>query len=711
MICFDCDASRQALTDILSLNGFSTVDPELRELCAKVCETIADPNFPGALVPALDAAGNLNIIIAAPTVTSWRRLKPVLAAFAGPTMTSFAGIPEGLAAGQAVADRVGQTQPAVTGVMRLPASRGARRSALRALIRLRETLARAPELQRAAPVPTSWLLARYQDYLNVGRRTAAAETLERLRSELRLDSLNIKFLEVQLHATFAEWRAIVELAGFPSLCRARRTPAITALLLEALYHTHLAEPFDAQDVAETRGRYEDVVRPLAQPMLTAPAPASLTAHGWRIYGLEALRAPDRTDLAELLVHRSDELGWIGGLVSGRAPHTERAARPEAPLDLAREVLVRVDTTDSSALLAEARAALARLTPEELALLKESEPFRPLVQMTENLAATALPTSWVDWLDRAADPSFMEALDVARQAKDEWPIDASAGDPVAVQALVAALDRAQASEIAAKRTAQMLPYLVAWLQRDPDFPRAAMTPIYASLLTLFALDTARGATTYESTQVLVGALLTSGLDPKAYRALIADINEIAGGGFGIDMIYWILEIVEEFIRASAPEATVREDFFHGVLARAAPIYPRLSSLQRSAFGQLAAEQGWNLQTLGITPDRGIPDNFAARLQGMRIAIYSLTESSSRQAKAALEQVASSVIVDTNADHGGTPRLRALAENADLFVMTWLSAKHAATDFIREHRGNKPLLYAQGKGFSSILRAIEDQISGA
>lgn len=52
------------------------------------------------------------------------------------------------------------------------------------------------------------------------------------------------------------------------------------------------------------------------------------------------------------------------------------------------------------------------------------------------------------------------------------------------------------------------------------------------------------------------------------------------------------------------------------------------------------------------------------------------------------------------------LRALAENADLFVIAWLSAKHAATDFIREHRAERPLLYAQGRGFSSILRALDE-----
>ncbi|RWC47183.1 protein DpdD [Mesorhizobium sp.] len=711
MIGTDGDASRHALADISAINSFGGLDAELAALCVALCDTIADPGFPGALIPTVVSASDVRVLVVAPTVGSWRRLKPVLVAFAGPTLSSFEGIPEALGSGHALFDRVAQTEPAVSGVMRLSEDRRVRLTALRALIRARDTLARAPDLQRTAPVPSSWLLARFQDYLNVGRRAAAMEILERLRSELRLDSLNLKFLQVQLHATFAEWQAIVDLSGFASLCLARRTPAITSFLLEAVYHTHLAQPFDAHNVAETRRRYEDLVRPLARPMLTPSAPATLTSHGWRIYGLEALMGPDRTDIAELLRQRSGDVGWISDLLPVPSAHNESVIAPDAPLDIAREALMRVDAIDSNDLLADARAALARLSPEERALLREADPFRPSMQIAEGLEGVAPPASWVDWLGRAADPTFMDALDVARQATTEWVIDATAGDPVAVQALAAALDRAQLSDLAAERTAQALPYLVAWLQRDPDFPRAAMTPIYASLLTLFALSRARGSATYDSSQVLINALLSGGLDSKAYKALIADINEIAGDGFGIDMIYWVFEIVEDFLKASAPDASAREDFFHGVLARVAPIYGRLSSLQQSAVGQLAAELGWNLQSLGVNQGRDTPDIFAIRIQDMRIAIYSLTESSARQAKAALEQASTNVTVDTNADHGGTARLRALAENADLFVMTWLSAKHAATDFIREHRGSRPLIYAQGRGFSSILRAIEDHIGGS
>ena len=166
---------------------------------------------------------------------------------------------------------------------------------------------------------------------------------------------------------------------------------------------------------------------------------------------------------------------------------------------------------------------------------------------------------------------------------------------------------------------------------------------------------------------------------------------------------------EWLEAISQDEDARELFLHRALSKMAPLYSRLSGLQRAAIARLATELGWPLGSLGIETESIVADDLATQLQGLRVAIYSLTESSSRQAKAAIEEVAPTAIVDCNADHSGTARLRALAENVDLFVMSWLSAKHAATDFIRRHRGGRPLLYAQGRGFSSILRAIEDHLS--
>jgi hypothetical protein len=73
---------------------------------------------------------------------------------------------------------------------------------------------------------------------------------------------------------------------------------------------------------------------------------------------------------------------------------------------------------------------------------------------------------------------------------------------------------------------------------------------------------------------------------------------------------------------------------------------------------------------------------------------------------LETAVPGVRVKLNHDHVGTVPLAALARNADLFVIVANSAKHAATDFIREKRGGQPLIYAAGRGAASVVRAIEE-----
>jgi hypothetical protein len=46
-----------------------------------------------------------------------------------------------------------------------------------------------------------------------------------------------------------------------------------------------------------------------------------------------------------------------------------------------------------------------------------------------------------------------------------------------------------------------------------------------------------------------------------------------------------------------------------------------------------------------------------------------------------------------------------------VITSLSATHAATNFIRAHRpAEKPICWAAGRGFTSIVRAIESFLGG-
>lgn len=710
MIASDKETSAKWAADYSSAADFSALPSELAELCFGLKRTIDDPAFPGALVPIPVANGAVEVAAVTETSSDWRRLTPVLVAFCGPTLSSFDGLPQPLNGNDEVSQLIASAYPAATGLLRFPADLKGQLAGLRALQRARETLAGAPVLQGSAPEPTSWLLARFQDHLNVGRREAAVAILGRLRDELRLDALNLKFLEVQLLARFEEWRAIVALPGFGQLCRARRPSAISALLLEALFEVELRSAFEAEDQAALQRIYQETVRGFASPILTLPVPPSLGPGGWKLFALGAVEDPDRLELRHALEGRGAELGWIARLLSGTSDENVAVDEPQStPLDEARAALAETEAVDSLDALGTALASIERLSSEDLERLKTAEPFRSLLQAVQSVRpGGALPRNWQQWLVRAADEDFQDAAAISRQGAEEWAIGTETADPIVVQRFVAALDQAQTSDLAAERVSQALPFIVAWLRRDPEFPRPAFAPIFASLLTLFAMNAARGRPIYESSQILIYGLLASGLSEKDYRTLLDDVDELAGPGFGVEMIYWLLEIIEDLIRFGAADPDARDQFLHSALARVTPIQARLTSLQRAAISRLAAELGWDAGTFEIAKTPTTTDDLSTRLADLKIAIYTLTESSGRQAKAALQEAAPSIKVDCNSDHGGTARLRALAENSDLFVLTSLSAKHAATDFIREHRGNQPLLYAQGRGFSSILRAIEDHL---
>jgi hypothetical protein len=100
-----------------------------------------------------------------------------------------------------------------------------------------------------------------------------------------------------------------------------------------------------------------------------------------------------------------------------------------------------------------------------------------------------------------------------------------------------------------------------------------------------------------------------------------------------------------------------------------------------------------------------------LEGKMVALYTLTESAGRQASEALAEAFPSVRIELTSDHVCTPRLKALAHEADLFVVATASAKHAATDCIQRHRAaNLRTAYAAGRGATSTLRAVKVSIIG-
>jgi hypothetical protein len=78
MIGADVNTARAITGDLLGLGDFNALGLDAASLCAGLIETITDPHFRGAVVPSIGIDGNLHILVAASTMSEWRRLSPVL---------------------------------------------------------------------------------------------------------------------------------------------------------------------------------------------------------------------------------------------------------------------------------------------------------------------------------------------------------------------------------------------------------------------------------------------------------------------------------------------------------------------------------------------------------------------------------------------------------------------------------------------------------
>ena len=317
----------------------------------------------------------------------------------------------------------------------------------------------------------------------------------------------------------------------------------------------------------------------------------------------------------------------------------------------------------------------------------------------------LPANWLEWLQHIARPDFTAALEIAERGLEEWPSAKALGTaPEAVQQFAEALI-AVPDGVPQQRLALALPLLVEWVQTDPRYPNPLLVPVYDSLLTILALNPARSEVELQATYLLLDALLACGLNPNSYRDLLDTALELARSGGSVRTLDWLLDTVELSVIHPCAGAAVRENFWAAVLAVLQPLMPQLQAGQKYLLRNLAQVLGWQDFAAEPALQAETQEKPFAKLAGLSVAIYTLTEKAGKHAAELLKQLVPNIRVELNHDHVGTDKLKALAENADIFVVATQSAKHAATGFINLHRPkDKPVLFPAGKGASSIVRVV-------
>lgn len=671
-------------------------------------------------------------------------LREHLTAFVGPAGTDFSGRRADLDS----ADTAESALAAWAGgpwVYRFSVLAGKRNVVRTALQRLRQVWRLRPVLRAAVFRTTEALLREFFAALVNQDETGATRWLGELRAGGRLSAENLVFLEIERLAAFGRWHELAALPQMALLLLMRRPRHITALLIEALWRTELAELAVRGHATEAVARFRSDFFPRYQNLLRTRGDLSGTPVLMTFLLTAVTADPPRREQIPVLLglltdgpERSFAEAVAALALAGPPPVTER--RGESPLEFARAAFHRDDydtawlhlqeappSVESCSLLLECAdelqsgdaaqvvsRCLDALSQEDRNAIFTSHRRRRAWEELKKLlapAATVPPADWEAWLDRLdTDPEGPELLTTARKAAFDWSLPTYLHAPDRVRRLADRL-LADRREKAEESLHLAFPHLVGFFLSDGQ-GTPVFLPIYRSLLLLLGVSDGFSIEDWTTTQTLLLAILDSGADGEVYSETVATLKEL-WIRFGSPVRFdWALDTLDLLAAYPAITPPARHAFFDAVRDSLSKDYRRVRPEHWGIFRWLASDLGRAADYEALRPQTTaaaaafVETKFASRLAGKLVAIYTLTESAGARAKTILEELFPEVDVRLNHEHGGSERLKSLAREADYFVVATRSAKHAATEFLKDERprGKSALIYPAGKGSSSIVTAI-------
>jgi hypothetical protein len=618
-----------------------------------------------------------------------------------------------------------------------------------ALERMRRVWYLQPPLRIGALRNTEALLREFFFAIANVDEAATSSWLAELRANGRLSADNLHFLEIERLGAFARWGRIALHPYLSMLLAVQRPRRITALLIEALWRTELAGFATAGGVEEALKYTREQFLPRYANLLRARGSMSQRAVVLTFLLVSAASTPPRREqLATLLAALgpdAPEYAFAQAVVARVAPSEEESlsVQPTGPLQLAQAALEGDDFDTAWTHLAHVSPSVSvcrwqldcaqeLFTPEvaqtvSTAIMSlpsgdrettlQTKRYRAIWDAIQTLLATPrriAPIDWETWLDAVdVDPAWSAALEAARNGVSEWSLKVYADQPARVTALNTRLQLSREPD-AAKVVRLALPHLLRFFLPDGS-GRSEFQPIYADLLLALALDERFGGEDWNTTQTLAWAMLEAGISNAEYESLAEAVTTLWDTRGDSSRLDWALTLLDAFAVTPVLVPTARAAFYTSIWKTFQAHPRRVQAPQREIFRRLSVD----LQQVAEFEALPVPDvgegriseiDFTEYLQNRIVGIYTLEASAGSRAKSILESLRDNVEVRLNHDHVGSERLRSLAREADYLVVASRSAKHAATDYIKQERplGLREVIFAAGKGSSSIITALREAI---
>jgi hypothetical protein len=328
-------------------------------------------------------------------------------------------------------------------------------------------------------------------------------------------------------------------------------------------------------------------------------------------------------------------------------------------------------------------------------------------MEEEAGGKSTPKNWVDCISQLEDVSIAEAQEFAKLAAEEWLVHDQLTYESDVSALTEAISKVPRS--AQDRLFDTFTHMVQWLQRDSAWPEKYLLPLYRSIYDHLMLQLTdrwwqeAGGTARE----LLDGMMQLGLESADYTDLLDDMATVLPIEAGVADLEFLMELAELTILHASPDPNARQQLWALIVGALGPVRTRLS---RSDLA-LVNEIGLIFEMPEVFPVPAVEIAAAEpnQLDEKLVVIYTLTEQVGNRARKLLTDLYPNARVELCHDKVENKRLEVLARTADIFVICWRSAAHAATESIRRYRSERqPTLYAAGKGSTSILRAIDEHL---
>jgi hypothetical protein len=175
---------------------------------------------------------------------------------------------------------------------------------------------------------------------------------------------------------------------------------------------------------------------------------------------------------------------------------------------------------------------------------------------------------------------------------------------------------------------------------------------------------------------------------------------------------VIDLVETTVICPCPCPDARVALWIDLIGKMQTWRDRLEVAQREVLMDIGRVLGQaeSSRSLDVVPERDVHDSPQGRPY-LRVFLYTLQAGVAERVGKLIRKIAPTLRLDVSSALDGEVRLRELARSADVVVICWGSATHAATNAIKSVVDPSRIRYPSGNGSSSVIREITAALRAA